>query len=499
MGSSITQLSDQYSSQQQTINGISTQIENVQTSLESKADGSTVQALTLRVNTVEETAESFSRTISNISTQVSGAVTDVAVYYVLKDSETVPPAENDPGWSTDPPEWTEGMYLWQKTVTAYAGGNSRIDIALTSWYEATAIALGFLEIGGRNLLPDSDAGDLTKVSAAYDRFFSDPAGNGIVPEFFEVGEAPVRAKHGTRYTSAEATGRDTGRELCWYSGGVVPLVSGQQYTLSVYARIIDGNAMRLRMKYGVSSFPEECFDVTGDDWSRFSWTFIYSAAAAGDMTGQGAIIGIGATSYYEGILELCGYQLEKGNKATDWKTAPEDTDQEIIDAKEQMMTYAESEISQKADEIEISISTVTGTLSDGIRECRESIAQTDETLSESVDDLAQRVSDQEDALLDYKHEASTYFRFNTNGLNIGKQEDGDESPYSINIDNEKMAFLQNGQEIAYVQYNKMHINAIEAMDRLSVGAAADGGYFDFISTGYGMGVKWRAVATPSGS
>ena len=40
----------------------------------------------------------------------------------------------------------------------------------------------------------------------------------------------------------------------------------------------------------------------------------------------------------------------------------------------------------------------------------------------------------------------------------------------------------------------MHINAIEAMDRMSVGAAADGGYFDFISTIYGMGVKWRAVA-----
>ena len=62
-----------------------------------------------------------------------------------------------------------------------------------------------------------------------------------------------------------------------------------------------------------------------------------------------------------------------------------------------------------------------------------------------------------------------------------------------------MGFLQNGVEIAYVQYNKMHINAIEAMDRLSVGAAADGGYFDFISTEYGMGVKWRAVEQSGGS
>ena len=172
--------------------------------------------------------------------------------------------------------------------------------------------------------------------------------------------------------------------------------------------------------------------------------------------------------------------------------------EEVVDAEERVRTYAESAVSQKADEIEISISTVTGTLAAGIQDCQESIAQTDEALSDSVVELNQRVSDQEDALLDYKHETSTYFRFNENGLNIGKQQDGDESPYSINLDNEKMAFLQNGSEIAYVQYNKMHINAIEAMDRLSVGAAADGGYFDFISTEYGMGVKWRAVQQSNG-
>ena len=173
--------------------------------------------------------------------------------------------------------------------------------------------------------------------------------------------------------------------------------------------------------------------------------------------------------------------------------------EEVIDAEERVRTYAESAVSQKADEIEISISTVTGTLAAGIQDCQESIAQTDEALSGSMESLTQRVADQEDALLEYKHETSTYFRFNTDGLNIGKQQDGDESPDFINIDNEKMVFLQNGVEIAYVQYNKMHINAIEAMDRLSVGAAADGGYFDFISTEYGMGVKWRAVEQSGGS
>ena len=48
-----------------------------------------------------------------------------------------------------------------------------------------------------------------------------------------------------------------------------------------------------------------------------------------------------------------------------------------------------------------------------------------------------------------------------------------------------------GVPVAYVQYNKLHIENVEAVRRWSVGAADDGGYFDFISTQYGMGVKWR--------
>ena len=125
LGSSISQLSDQYSTQQQTIAGITTEIGDVQTSLESKADGSTVQALTARVNTVEETAEGVTRTVSQISTQVQGTVTDVAVFYALNNSETMPPSDDDPGWSLEAPEWVDGMYMWQKTVTTYASGNTK--------------------------------------------------------------------------------------------------------------------------------------------------------------------------------------------------------------------------------------------------------------------------------------------------------------------------------------------------------------------------------------
>lgn len=119
--------------------------------------------------------------------------------------------------------------------------------------------------------------------------------------------------------------------------------------------------------------------------------------------------------------------------------------------------------------------------------------QTSKNFNLSVNSLSDRVIEQGNEVSNYREELETYFDFGNDGLQIGKKINGENQQYSINIDNEKMGFLQDGSEVAYIRYNKLHINAVEAMDRLSVGAAADGGYFDFISTEYGMGVKWRAV------
>lgn len=121
------------------------------------------------------------------------------------------------------------------------------------------------------------------------------------------------------------------------------------------------------------------------------------------------------------------------------------------------------------------------------------LEETSKGFNMSVNSLTDRITEQGNEVNSYREQLQTYFGFSEDGLEIGKKVNGEKQQYSINIDNERMGFLQDGSEIAFIQYNKLHINAVEAMDRLSVGAAADGGYFDFISTEYGMGVKWRAV------
>lgn len=121
------------------------------------------------------------------------------------------------------------------------------------------------------------------------------------------------------------------------------------------------------------------------------------------------------------------------------------------------------------------------------------LEETSKGFNMSVNSLTDRITEQGNEVNSYREQLQTYFGFSEDGLEIGKKVNGEKQQYSINIDNERMGFLQDGSEVAFIQYNKLHINAVEAMDRLSVGAAADGGYFDFISTEYGMCVKWRAV------
>lgn len=80
----------------------------------------------------------------------------------------------------------------------------------------------------------------------------------------------------------------------------------------------------------------------------------------------------------------------------------------------------------------------------------------------------------------------TYFEFAVTGLIIGMKG----SPFKTQITNEKMAFTQNGEVVAFIQHNRMHITEARITDRLSIGTEGNG-YFDWVTTSDGLGLKWR--------
>jgi len=194
------------------------------------------------------------------------------------------------------------------------------------------------------------------------------------------------------------------------------------------------------------------------------------------------------------IQDYTDTQLKNYSTTEETKTLIDENGQTIrLEVAETTTTLTETIDTKTADSLEQAkyyTDTVHRTIT---TEYQTEIEETSKGLNVSVNSLSERITEQGNEISEYRDELTTYFDFSDDGLAIGKKSNGENAIYSILIDNEKMGFLQDGSEIAYVQYNKLHINAIEAMDRLSVGAANDGGYFDFISTQYGMGVKWRAV------
>lgn len=61
-------------------------------------------------------------TIADINDGVS--VVSVDVWYIQTSSPTEAPNKNDANWKTEAPDWTNGKYIWSKTVTIFDNGES---------------------------------------------------------------------------------------------------------------------------------------------------------------------------------------------------------------------------------------------------------------------------------------------------------------------------------------------------------------------------------------
>lgn len=120
------------------------------------------------------------------------------------------------------------------------------------------------------------------------------------------------------------------------------------------------------------------------------------------------------------------------------------------------------------------------------------VTQTSRELNLNFQTVSQLAQATADALELLQSDTRTWFRFGQDGLEIGKAEDGAALPYTLRMDNQRLSFLRYGVTVAYLQYNRLYVTAVEAADRVSIGGSAGEGFYDFVTTATGLGVKWRA-------
>ena len=87
-----------------------------------EAKDETSEILTKHEQTMEgftNTVKKVEKDIEDVKSTANSSVKKVEVKYALSDSSTEAPAT---GWNTTAPEWVEGKYMWQKTVTTFVDG-----------------------------------------------------------------------------------------------------------------------------------------------------------------------------------------------------------------------------------------------------------------------------------------------------------------------------------------------------------------------------------------
>lgn len=228
---------------------------------------------------------------------------------------------------TPAPEDTEGQLT--ELSTRYSLLEQDVDgfkTTVSATY-TTKTEFELLEIGGVNILPDSNVASLTALAAPYNRYFSDANVANMTMEFIEVTDVPVsEIKVGIKQVISTKT--SSGKNLSWRK---MRLDDGETYTISFYARITEAEKMTFRFRYscdGGGSYRSAYKEITATgDWQRVSCSLTIDQASSLESAPNDLYtIGVaGCMGTYTGTVEMCGFKMERGNKATAWSYALEDT------------------------------------------------------------------------------------------------------------------------------------------------------------------------------
>jgi len=242
------------------------------------------------------------------------------------------------------PDGTVQKYLgpykpYVPTVASLYYAKAQIKLNQTniqSEVEARQDAINGLVIGGKNLLLDTDVSSLNKVAGPGPRYFM----NGNLDNAGSIRSAnflPEGIKYVTKF-AIPAGNNNVNYALCWYTGATIPLVDGEEYTLSFWA--MSDKAAIAYASLGTNPYIKGYgAETITTNWKRHSVTLTFDKSMAGGSDAARAYAGVQCKNSDATNVYICGVKLERGNKAT----AYEDDSSEI--------TNVSSRITQTATDV----------------------------------------------------------------------------------------------------------------------------------------------------
>ena len=160
-------------------------------------------------------------------------------------------------------------------------------------------------------------------------------------------------------------------------------------------------------------------------------------------------------------LYMTDFKLEKGNKVTDWTPAPEDVDNTIKDVNNDMNDINDS-LNGRLDNIDTTIND----FKDDYKTFYETeFKQSNNDFLFKFTEVWEKITDVEDVSNTNYRELVKYIRFVDGSIVLGEEE----SPFKLQITNERISFLQEDSEVAYINNNKLFINDAQFVNSLKIG------------------------------
>lgn len=161
-------------------------------------------------------------------------------------------------------------------------------------------------IGGAQILRGSNSGlSLTLTTGWSTKSWSGSSNNANTRNVIDITDCPnILIKKGVYISESSGT-------LSYGIAQVnVPVISGQKYTMSCYAK---GSA-NLRFQYGKNPYVRKAVNIT-NEWRKYEYTFTIGEKPDGSASG---ITNIYFEMVAPGDIYICGMKLELGEVATDW-------------------------------------------------------------------------------------------------------------------------------------------------------------------------------------
>ena len=396
-------------------------------------------------------------------------IKSTAVTYQASSSGTTVPTGT---WVTSVPV-TDAVnpYLWTRTVITYTDNTKSTSYAVGSTLEGVSV-------GGRNLIlngkGDKKAGffkNFTTVTDEYGEFtltskkewVNIDIGGGFLLgcRDYTVGEQ-VTWSYDIMYTAWNFPS-GTDRNEFWI---------GQRYTNAPSGETATGTWT------GVTF---HVLPVVGQNGCELNKWFHVKKTLTIPKQASSNVGTVASIQFYNSnanvaasfTARLKNVKLERGNVATDWTPAPEDlaTADNVNDKLTELRKEVNSNIEQTGEAIKSSVyekvylkddvDTLLSSVNTEVEQTKTSWQVTFNQLVKQLNDY----SDGSDAAFD---EIRKYIRFEDGNILLGNSS----SPLILRIRNNRIQFLQNGYEVAYISDQRMYNTTCEIINQLRIADSA---------------------------